>query len=97
MCLVKSLKVTKTKPNLHHAQEFYSSMNNLILGGARSEKWETDHCKKKKVKLSPLRISHCLDNRLTDGKVVSPTHRPLLYSPETLFLCFCYSFLSEAE
>jgi hypothetical protein len=24
-----------------------------------------------------LRISHCLDNRLTDGvKVVSPTHRP---------------------
>jgi hypothetical protein len=34
-----------------------------------------------------LRIPHCLDNRLTDGgKVVSPTHRPLLYSPEKLFL-----------
>jgi hypothetical protein len=33
-----------------------------------------------------LRIPHCLDNRLTDGgKVVSPTLRPLLYSPETLF------------
>jgi hypothetical protein len=32
-----------------------------------------------------LRTPHCLDNRLTDGgKVVSPTHRPLLYSPETL-------------
>jgi hypothetical protein len=41
-----------------------------------------------------LRIPHCLDNRLTNGgKVVSPTHRPLLYSPETLFLCFWYSFL----
>jgi hypothetical protein len=38
-----------------------------------------------------LRIPHCLDNRLTDGgKVVSPTHRPLLYSPETLFLSFWY-------
>jgi hypothetical protein len=36
-----------------------------------------------------LRIPHCLDSRLTDGgKIVSPTHRPLLYSPETLFLCF---------
>jgi hypothetical protein len=36
-----------------------------------------------------LRIPHCLDNRLTDGgKVVSPTHRPLLYYPETLFLFF---------
>jgi hypothetical protein len=34
-------------------------------------------------------IPHCLDNRLIDGgKVVSPTHRPLFYSPETLFLCF---------
>jgi hypothetical protein len=44
-----------------------------------------------------LRIPHCLANRLTDGgKVVSPTHRPLLYSPETLFLCFWYSFLLEA-
>jgi hypothetical protein len=33
-----------------------------------------------------LRNQHCLDNRLTDGgKVVSSTHRPLLYSPETLF------------
>jgi hypothetical protein len=45
-----------------------------------------------------LKIPHCLDNRLTDGgKVVSPTIRPLLYSPETLFLCFWYSFLLEAE
>jgi hypothetical protein len=45
-----------------------------------------------------LRILHCLDNRLIDGgKVVSPTDRPLLYSPETLFLCFWYSFLLEAE
>jgi hypothetical protein len=44
-----------------------------------------------------LRIPHYLDNRLTDGgKVVSPTHRPLLSSPETLFLCFWYSFLLEA-
>jgi hypothetical protein len=43
------------------------------------------------------RIPHCLDNRLTDvGKVVSPMQRPLLYSPETLFLCFWYSFLLEA-
>jgi hypothetical protein len=43
-----------------------------------------------------LRIPHCLDNRLTDGgKVVSPTRRPLLYSPEKLFLCFRYSFLRE--
>jgi hypothetical protein len=34
-----------------------------------------------------LRIPHCLDNRLTDGcKVVSPTHRPLFYSPETFFM-----------
>jgi hypothetical protein len=45
-----------------------------------------------------LRIPHCLDNRLTDGgKVVSSTHQPLLYSPETLFLCFWYSFLLEAD
>jgi hypothetical protein len=45
-----------------------------------------------------LRIPHCLDNRLTDGgKIVSPTHRQLLYSPETLFLCFWYSCLLEAE
>jgi hypothetical protein len=30
-----------------------------------------------------LRIPHCLDNRLADGgKVISLTHRPLLYSPE---------------
>jgi hypothetical protein len=36
-----------------------------------------------------LRIPHCLDNRLTDGvKFVSPTCRPLLYSPETLFYAF---------
>jgi hypothetical protein len=43
-----------------------------------------------------LRIPHRLDNRLTDGgNVVSPTRRPLLYSPETLFLCFWYSFLLE--
>jgi hypothetical protein len=45
-----------------------------------------------------LRIPHCLDNWLTDGgKVVNPMHRPLLYSPETLFLCFWYPFLLEAE
>jgi hypothetical protein len=45
-----------------------------------------------------LRIPHCLDNRLGDGsKVVSPMHRPLLYSPETLFLCFWYSFLLEVK
>jgi hypothetical protein len=45
-----------------------------------------------------LRIPHCLGSRLTDGgKVVSPTHRPLLYFSETLFLCFWYSFLLEAE
>jgi hypothetical protein len=45
-----------------------------------------------------LRIRHCLDNQLTDGgKVVSPTHRSLLYSPETLFLCLWYSFLLEAQ
>jgi hypothetical protein len=45
-----------------------------------------------------LRIPHCLDSRLTDGgKVVRPTHRPLLYSPESLFLCFWYSFLVEVE
>jgi hypothetical protein len=45
-----------------------------------------------------LRIPHCLENRLTDGgKVVSPTRRLLLYSPETFFLCFWYSFLLEAE
>jgi hypothetical protein len=43
-----------------------------------------------------LGIPHCLDSQLTDGgKVVSITHRPLLYSPETLFLCFWYSFLLE--
>jgi hypothetical protein len=30
-----------------------------------------------------LRIPHCLDSRLTDGgRFVSPTHRPLLYTPE---------------
>jgi hypothetical protein len=45
-----------------------------------------------------LRIPHCLDNRLTDGgKVVSPTYRPLLSSPETLFVCLWYSFLLETE
>jgi hypothetical protein len=39
------------------------------------------------------RILHCLDNRLTDGgKVVSP-----LYPQETLYFCFWYSFLLEAE
>jgi hypothetical protein len=42
-----------------------------------------------------FRIPHCLDNRLTDGgKVVSPTHRPLLYSQETLFLCF-YAYTNK--
>jgi hypothetical protein len=45
-----------------------------------------------------IRIPHCLANLLTDGgKVVSPTQRPMLYSPETLFLCFWYSFLLEAS
>jgi hypothetical protein len=45
-----------------------------------------------------LRTPHGLDNRLTDGgKVFSRMHRPQLYSPETLFLCFWYSFLLEAE
>jgi hypothetical protein len=44
-----------------------------------------------------LRIPHCLDNGLTDGsKVVSLTHLPL-YSPESLFFCFWYSFLLKAE
>jgi hypothetical protein len=39
-----------------------------------------------------------LDNRLTDdGRAVSPMHRPLLYSPDTLFLCSWYLFLLEAE
>jgi hypothetical protein len=39
-----------------------------------------------------LRITHRLDNRLTDGdKIVSPTHRPLLYSPETLFYFLEYT------
>jgi hypothetical protein len=45
-----------------------------------------------------LRIPHCLDNRLIDGgKVVSPMHRPLLYSPETLFLCFWYSVVKKVK
>jgi hypothetical protein len=45
-----------------------------------------------------LRIPNCLDNWLTDGgEVVSLTRRPLLYYPETLLLCFWYSFLLEAE
>jgi hypothetical protein len=36
-----------------------------------------------------LRIPECLDSVLTDGsKVISLTHRPLRYSPETLFLSF---------
>jgi hypothetical protein len=45
-----------------------------------------------------LRIPHYLHNRLTGGgKVVSLRRRPLLYSIETLFSCFWYSFLFEAE
>jgi hypothetical protein len=45
-----------------------------------------------------MRIPHCLYGWLTDGsKVVSLTCRPTLYSPETLFFCFWYSFLSEAD
>jgi hypothetical protein len=45
-----------------------------------------------------LSMLHCLDNRLADGgEVVSLTRLPPLYSPETLFLCFWYSFLLEAE
>jgi hypothetical protein len=57
-----------------------------------------------KVKSSPLqalealrvvrlRLPHFLDNRLTDGKVVSPTRRPLFTSQEDSW----YSFLLEAE
>jgi hypothetical protein len=39
-----------------------------------------------------------LDSRLTDdSKIVSLARRPLLYSPETVFLYFWYSFLLEAE
>jgi hypothetical protein len=42
--------------------------------------------------------SHRRENlKSYSGKIVSPTHRPLLYSPETLFLCFWYSFLLEVE
>jgi hypothetical protein len=44
------------------------------------------------------RIPHCLGNRLTDGgKAVSPTHQAALYSPDTLFFCFWYSFLLEVS
>jgi hypothetical protein len=67
----------------------------------------TTRCKSKAISVTGrgglkgckmLRIPHCLDNRLTDGgKIVSPTLRPLLYSPETIFLCLWYSFLLEAE
>jgi hypothetical protein len=43
-----------------------------------------------------LEVLLCLDSGLTDdGKFVSLTHRP--HSPETLFFCFWYSFLLEAE
>jgi hypothetical protein len=45
-----------------------------------------------------LMIPHFLNIRLTDGgKVVSLKRQPPLYSPETVFLCFWYSFLLEAE
>jgi hypothetical protein len=41
-----------------------------------------------------LRIPHYLDDQLTDGgKVVRPYAPAALYSPETLFACFWYSFL----
>jgi hypothetical protein len=44
-----------------------------------------------------LGIPHCQDNGLTDGgKVASLTHRPRS-TPKTLFVCFWYSFLLEAE
>jgi hypothetical protein len=43
------------------------------------------------------RISHCLDNRLTDGgKDVSPTHRPLS-TPQTLFLFYLRFHSSEVS
>jgi hypothetical protein len=38
-----------------------------------------------------------LDYRLTDGKIVSPTHRPRSTPQEALFFCVWHSFLSEAE
>jgi hypothetical protein len=45
-----------------------------------------------------LRIPHCLDNRLIDGrKVVSPTHRPHFTPQKHYFFCFWYAFLLEAE
>jgi hypothetical protein len=45
-----------------------------------------------------LRIPQCLDNRLTDGRQGFQPYAPsALYSPETLLLCFWYSFLLEAE
>jgi hypothetical protein len=45
-----------------------------------------------------LRISHCVDNLLTDGGKVSQLYASAtLYSPETLFVCFWYPFLLEAE
>jgi hypothetical protein len=45
-----------------------------------------------------LRISHCLDSRLTDGgKVVNLTQTAALCSPDSLYFCFWYSFLLEAE
>jgi hypothetical protein len=41
-----------------------------------------------------LRLSHFLDNRLTDGgEAVSPKHRAALYPQDD----FWYSFLLEAE
>jgi hypothetical protein len=45
-----------------------------------------------------LRISHFLDNSLKDGgKFVSLTRRPPLHFTETLYSCFWYSFLLQAE
>jgi hypothetical protein len=44
-----------------------------------------------------LRIPYCVDSRLTDGGKVMSHAQAALYSPETLFLCFLYSFLLEAD
>jgi hypothetical protein len=44
-----------------------------------------------------LRISHCLDNRLTDGsKIASTMHRSRV-TAQKHFCCFWCSFLLEAE
>jgi hypothetical protein len=45
-----------------------------------------------------LIIPHCLDDWLRGGgKVGSLMHWLPIYTPETLFFCFWYSFLIEVE